>query len=74
MADQNIDFREGGDSGERDNPDAIERYNDGEPASETVFRRPPENLRSRTEILRTEGEDQKYLQDSDMRWMISTVG
>lgn len=71
MAKQSIDFKHAGDSGEREDPDAIERYDDGEPASETVFRRPVENLRYRSELLRTEGEDDKYLQDSDMRWVIS---
>lgn len=71
MSDQNIYFEHAGDTGERDDPEAIEPYNDGEPAGETVFRRPPEHLRYRTESLRTAGEDGKYLQDSDMRWFIS---
>jgi len=71
MSDQNINFEHAGDTGERDDIEAIEPYNDGEPAGETVLRRPPENLRYRTEALRTAGEDGKYLQDSDMRWLIS---
>ncbi|RLI88031.1 MAG: hypothetical protein DRP01_00325 [Archaeoglobales archaeon] len=71
MSDQNIYFEHAGDTGERADAESIEPYNDGEPAGQTVFRRPPENLRYRTEVLRTAGEDGKYLQDSDMRWLIS---
>jgi hypothetical protein len=80
MAKQVVDFTQGGpltgDSGERGNSTpgvtAIKPYTDGERAVSTNFDRPPENLRQRTEVLRTEMEEQKYLQDSDMRWTLGS--
>lgn len=80
MAKHDVNFRHGGpltgDSGERgDNPPGIESikpYSDGERAVAANFDRPPENLRQRTEVLRGETEEQKYLQDSDMRWVLAS--
>ena len=75
---QRIVFQQGGpldgDSGERGNDTAadggvesVKPLNDGERAHQTVFRRPEDNLRRRTEVLRDAGEQQKYLEDQ-MRW------
>ena len=80
MADQRIFFEQGsdetGDSGERGDNAAggvasIKPYIAGERAGEDIFNRPSENMRKRTEVLRTAGEETKYLLDSDMRWIIS---
>jgi hypothetical protein len=47
-----VDFRTAaGDTGEPDAP-SIQPYTNGESADQTVFRRPTENARTRTEILR----------------------
>lgn len=70
MADQNIHFKHAGDTGQRDDSNAIEPVIDGQPAQQSTFRRPPENLRYRTELLRTAGEDSKYLHDTDKGWRI----
>lgn len=75
---QRIVFQQGGpldgDSGERGNDTAadggvesVKPLNDGERAHQVVFRRPEDNLRRRTEVLRDAGEQQKYLEDQ-MRW------
>lgn len=80
MAKQDVNFRQGGpltgDSGERGNSapgiDSIKPYDDGERAVAANFDRPPENLRQRTEVLRGEMEGQKYLQDGDMRWIMTS--
>jgi hypothetical protein len=80
MANQEVIFEQGGpltgDSGERgnlaDGIDSIKPYADGERAVAANFDRPPENLRKRTEVLRSEAEDQKYLQDGDMRWILTS--
>lgn len=81
MAKQDINFKQGGpltgDSGERgDDPNwgvqSIKPNTDGERAVSANFDRPPENLRKRTEVLRGELEGQKYLQDGDMRWVLSS--
>ena len=67
MANQRVDYKyitgtgDVKDMGERTDEEAIQPYNDGEPANETIFRRPNENLRYRTEIARDEVEIQKYL-------------
>jgi hypothetical protein len=47
-----IDFRNSSDTGEPESA-AIVPFTNGEPANQTVFRRPTENNRSRTDILRT---------------------
>jgi len=66
-----IDFAQGGDTGYREDPEAIEPIADGERVGAAVANRKSENLRDRSEILRTETEYQKYLEDSDMAWIIS---
>lgn len=80
MSRQNIDFEQGsaltGDSGERGNDAligvvSIKPYSDGEPATAAVLDRTHENVRQRTEVLRNQAEGQKYLADSDMRWIIT---
>jgi hypothetical protein len=76
MSNQKIVFEyTGGDTGARGNDtegiDAIQPYVDGELAREDVFRRPPENLRRRTEILRKNAEDGIYREDQNGKWVIS---
>lgn len=79
MSKQTVDFEQGteltGDSNERgngtDGVEAIKPYDDGEPATAAVFDRPIENIRQRSETLRIEMEAQKYLSDSDMRWILT---
>jgi hypothetical protein len=70
MADQNIQFRDGNDTGQRNDPEAIQPYSDGEAAKEAVLNRSPENLRHRTEVLRAVGENSKFLHDADKGWRI----
>lgn len=80
MAKQEVVYTQGGpltgDSGERGNSvpgiASIKPQSDGERATAANLARAPENLRKRTEVLRTEMEGQKYLQDSDMRWVITS--
>jgi hypothetical protein len=67
MAKQNVDFAQSGptlDTGERDST-AIRPINNAEGATETVFRRPSENLRTRTETLKDEVAALKYIADAD---------
>lgn len=79
---QRIDFEQGslltGDSGERgdatEGVDSIKPVDDGERAVSSNFDRPLENLRQRSEFLRDSGEQQLYLQDSDMRWVVAPGG
>jgi hypothetical protein len=71
MAKQEVIYRTVADTGERGDNDAIAPITSGERVGQVVLQRPDENLRSRTEIDRTELEAQKYLQDSDMRWIIT---
>jgi len=74
MAKQEVIYKNAGDTGEREGIDGIESIEpvaSGERVGQTVLRRPVENLRHRTEVDRTELELQKYLQDSDMRWVIA---
>lgn len=68
MASQHIDFKDPvnsavTDNGERE-PSSIRPIQPGEWATETVTRRPAENLRKRTEILRTAVENLNYLADT----------
>ena len=72
-SDDHIDFTTSTDTGERNAASAIAPIANGEPANQATFNRPPENLRARTEMLRTSLEDQKYLQDTDVRWIITGV-
>lgn len=64
MAEQNnlVDFLNGGDTGE-DTLESIQPMLHGEPATHTNLRRPTENIRSRTEIVRDEIEALKYYRD-----------
>lgn len=71
MAKQEVIYRHLGDTGEREDNAAIEPIASGERVGQVVLQRPDENLRHRTEVDRTELEAQKYLQDSDMRWVIA---
>jgi hypothetical protein len=82
MATQDVDFKVSPDSDTNDtgnpgNPSdaagiaSIKNYSAGERIRAAVFNRPIENLRKRTETLRVETSAQKYLQDTDMRWIIT---
>lgn len=84
MATQDVDFKVGDGTGTNDSgnpgtiyPDeaagiaSIKKYSPGERVRAVVFNRPLENLRKRTETLKFETEAQKYLQDTDMRWIIT---
>lgn len=77
MAKQNLFFEQGGpltgDSGEREGAEGIasvKPIQDGESAKNATLARSTDNLRLRTEVLRTAGEDNLYLQDADMKWVI----
>lgn len=50
---------------------AIRPILNGDPATQATFQRPDENLRARTEIIRTELEGVKYLAQSDRAWVAS---
>lgn len=67
---QYIDFEHGTDTGERTDSDSIQPIIDGESVLGAVLNRTPENLRYRTELLRSFGDDTLYRLDSD-RWIIS---
>lgn len=58
-----LDYAKVGDTGQ-DNIDAISPITDGEPATQTTFRRPSENLRERTEDLRQFSEETLYYRDA----------
>lgn len=57
-----LDFAKLGDTGQ-DNTDAIAPITNGEPATQTVLRRAPENLRERTEDVRQFAEEMAYYRD-----------
>jgi len=57
-----LDLQQGGDTGQA-NVDAIQPVTDGEGATQTVFRRPSENLRGRTEETRDAINDLLYYRD-----------
>ena len=57
------DFSNAGDTGDN-TLDAIQPVSDGEGANQTVFRRPSENLRSRSEISREAIRDLNYHRDT----------
>ena len=59
-----IDFRNTSDTGEIDS-DAVVPYNNGEAANQTVLRRPIENTRTRTEILRKAVREDTIMRDVD---------
>lgn len=77
MATQNVEFKISGsataDTGE-DTVNAIRPINDGDPADQTTFRRPTENLRQRTEVVRKELEALKYLSDADRQLLLTGGG
>lgn len=51
--------------------DAIRPILNGQPATQTTLQRPDENLRARTEIIRTELEGLKYLSQADRGMVVS---
>ena len=57
-----IDFRNVSDTGEPE-PTAIQQVTDGEPAGQVALRRPTENNRSRTDVLRQVLREHVVLQD-----------
>jgi hypothetical protein len=57
-----VDFRNGSDTGEPEAA-AIQPYNDGEPAGQGIFRRPVENTRSRSDLLRQVLREHLVLRD-----------
>lgn len=59
-----VDFRNTSDTGEIDAA-AIIPYNDGEAANQTTFRRPVENIRTRTEVLRKLVRSHVLMRDVD---------
>jgi len=63
-ADENVSFKQGSDTGQSDAP-SIQPIQAGEKVWIDTDNRPLENLRRRTEILRREAEDQRYLSDYD---------
>lgn len=85
MARQNIDFTtsalnppnapadDGLDTGTK-TATAVRPINDGEPAQGAVFKRPSENLRTRTEVIRDELEDLKFLSDADKAMLLTSTG
>ena len=76
MSRQHVEFKVPGtdkDSGEEDLT-AIKPVADGEPAQASVFKRPSENLRTRTEFIRDELENLKYLSDYDRAFLLTSTG
>ena len=76
MSRQQVEFLVAGadkDSGEEDLT-AIRPVADGEPAQAAVLKRPSENLRTRTEFIRTELENLKYLSDADRALLLTGTG
>jgi len=59
-----IDFRNASDTGEPAS-DAIVPFTNGEPANQTILRRPPENNRARTDVLRAILREMIILGDLD---------
>lgn len=62
---------DGLDTGWTDNT-AIRPLTNGEPANQTVMRRPDENIRTRTEVVRAEIEALKYLTDADRSLLLTS--
>lgn len=58
-----VDYRRLGDTG-ADNTSSIQPYVNGEPALEIVLNRSPENLRARTETVRSVAQDLLYHRDA----------
>jgi hypothetical protein len=70
MASQEINYTHSSDTGERDSA-AIAPIVAGEKVKSAIVDRPLDNLRNRSEVLRDEVIDQKYLQDTDIMWFIA---
>jgi hypothetical protein len=70
MATQEIEYAAGNDTGEREVA-AIAPILPGEKVKAAIMDRPMESLRNRSEVIRDELIDQKYLQDTDIRWVIA---
>lgn len=68
-----VDFTTGTDTGAA-TTDAIAPHSDGEKLNQAVLRRPAENLRQRTEVLRAAGEDVAYLQQADRGLVLAGPG
>lgn len=76
MSRQHVDFKVTGtdkDSGESDNT-AIKPVADGEPGQAAVFKRPSENLRTRSEFLRSAVDDLRFLSDYDRQLLLTSTG
>lgn len=76
MATQNVDYAQTGptlDTGEKDSS-SIRPILNGEAAIQATFQRPMENLRHRTEVLRTAVEELKYLSDADRALVLESTG
>lgn len=71
--DEELNFAQGSDSGEDDNA-SIQPVNGSEPAWDTSFNRPIQNLRRRTEILRDALIEQKYFSDYDRSLIPTCLG
>jgi len=57
-----VDFLQGGDNGQA-TVDSIQPVTDGEPGTQNVFRRPTENIRGRTEVVRDTARELLYYRD-----------
>lgn len=65
-----LDFQiTGADDGYNDE-ESIQPYENGEAAEETIFRRPPENLRNRTEVIRKAVDDAFLVNSADRGWLL----
>lgn len=73
MAQQRITYKQGNDSGEND-VSSIQPVADGEAANQTTFRRPSDNLRVRTEAVRTFADNQLRLRDEDRAFGLFSSG
>jgi len=73
MANQNVDFETPNDSGE-DNLASVQPYEDGERGNAAIFNRPLDIVRERTETVRRELEDNKYLADADRALLMTATG
>ena len=74
MGTQRVNYRQGSDTGERDDANAIQPISDGERVWAAVANRPGENIRGRTESARSVVEDLMYRADTDIKWMIRGGG
>jgi hypothetical protein len=68
-----LDYKAGGDTG-ADETAALQPVTDGEGAGQTTFRRPSENLRSRTEIARDLFHDLLYYRDRTPPYVLELSG